>query len=183
MSMNRDDNEEAGAGNVTAFERLVDTYGSNPARWPIERRGPAEALLKSSTQAGLDARRQLAQAGALDQLLDAPVPGDAVRIANLANRIVQTSCQSAQPKASHFGRQNVRPSLVAHAHVPRLPRAGWVASALLTASLLLGIFIGPIVSTFPAFHDVADVVGLGNFGDPLELSAFEDGGLQDEDVL
>ena len=180
MTKNRDDKTTAAAGVLTAFERLVDTYGSDPARWPFERRGPAEALLRSSSLEGANARRRLAEARALDRVLAVAMPVDAAKVANLANRIVHSSRQGVRP---------ARPVLIAQQRLDRsrassrVSRTGWAAGALLAASLLLGISIAPAVSPLPAFHEVADLVGLGHLGDQLALSAGEDGGLQDEDVL
>lgn len=60
------------------FARLLDSYGSNPERWPEDERDAALALLAASTEAG--DLRDLAQP--LDQMLDHSIAGggdDALR--------------------------------------------------------------------------------------------------------
>jgi hypothetical protein len=183
MPMNRDDDRRAAAGGVDAFQQLVDAFGSVSSRWPAKRREEAEVLLRSNTPAGAAARGILAEARALDRVLASPMPINPARVASLANRIVASSRQSPRasnvvPLTSAMGKGS--PALGARS---RVPRTGWAAGALLAASLLLGISIGPAITTMPAFHDVADFVGLSHIGDQLALTGAEDGSLHDEDVL
>ncbi len=183
MPMNRDDDRMTADGGAAAFQQLVDAYGSVSARWPAGRRETAEALLRSDTPAGADARDRLAEARALDRVLATPIPVDPARVASLANRIVASSRNDIRP--SKISAAGGTPGLGSLGLVARTrePRIGWAAGALLAASLLLGISIGPAVTTTPVFHDVADFIGLSFIGDQLALSSVEDGGLQDEDVL
>jgi hypothetical protein len=171
MPMNRDDDRRAAAGGVDAFQQLVDAFGSVSSRWPAKRREEAEVLLRSNTPAGAAARGILAEARALDRVLASPMPINPARVASpRASNVV--------PLTSAMGKGS--PALGARS---RVPRTGWAAGALLAASLLLGISIGPAITTMPAFHDVADFVGLSHIGDQLALTGAEDGSLHDEDVL
>ncbi len=186
MPMNIDDNNDGGAsGGLAAFQRLVDAFGSDQSRWPAGRLAAAQTLLNSGSEQGVAARRYLAEARAFDRLLYEAVPlADAGRVANLSDRIAQAAHRTATPaNVIRLGNQANRRSLLAAAASPNLRGNGWAASALLAASLLLGVFAGPAVTSLSALHDVADAVGINMFGDQLALSAGEDGNLQDEDVL
>jgi hypothetical protein len=63
---------------LTRFQRLLDVYGADPARWPQPERDAAERLLASDAAAA----GALAQARALDALIvrDAQAPADATRV-------------------------------------------------------------------------------------------------------
>jgi hypothetical protein len=72
------------------FERLLDVYGSDRARWPVEARACAGQLVARDRSA----RRLLAEAEALDRALErAPLPSLA-REAALADRILATARRS-----------------------------------------------------------------------------------------
>src|SRR6266705_3498693 len=66
------------------FERLLDVYGSDRTRWPVEARASAGQLVARDRAA----RRLLAEAEALDRALErAPLPS-LVQEAAMAERIV-----------------------------------------------------------------------------------------------
>ena len=186
MSTNIDDNHEGGAsGGLAAFQRMVDAFGSDQSRWPANRLTAAQTLLNSASEHGVAARRYLAEARAFDRLLHEAVPmADAGRVASLSDRIAQAAHRTATPAiVIRLDNQANRRTLLPTAKRPNLRGTGWAASALLAASLLLGVFAGPAVTSLSALDDVADAVGINMFGDQLALSAGEDGNLQDEDVL
>ena len=134
--------------------------------------------MQETTSAGAAARRYLAEAQALDRVLGLETAVDPARVEALAARIVQTTRRSPRP-GKIVPLTPRKPTLAAA--VPH--RAGWAASAVLAASLLLGIFVGSGDATWPALSEVADAVGFGVLPDQLVLSSGEDGGLHDEDVL
>src|SRR6185503_12661101 len=69
---------------IAEFERLLEVYGSDRTRWPVEARAGAGQLVARDRAA----RRLLAQAEALDRALErAPLPSLA-READLAERIL-----------------------------------------------------------------------------------------------
>ena len=69
---------------IAEFERLLDVYGSDRTRWPVEARASAGQLVARDRAA----RRLLAEAEALDRTLErAPLPTLAQEAA-LAERIV-----------------------------------------------------------------------------------------------
>src|SRR6185503_20683721 len=69
---------------IADFERLLDVYGSDRTRWPVEARASAGQLVARDRAA----RRLLAEAEALDRALErAPLPTLAQETA-MAERIV-----------------------------------------------------------------------------------------------
>jgi len=126
---------------LTEFERLLDVYGGDRTRWPTEARAAAAHLVARDA----DARRVLAEADALDRVLErAPLPALAKEGA-LADRIVAAAersprivkitgarpAHSAAPAAKGSGRAPVR-----------LSSAKVGAAGLLVASLMIGVVIG-----------------------------------------
>src|SRR6185312_10617773 len=109
---------------IADFERLLDVYGSDRTRWPVEARASAGQLVARDKAA----RRLLAEAEALDRALErAPLPSLAEESAGLAERAID--------------------------NVVRLPslrtRTRWLtptgfggAAGMLAASLALGVFLG-----------------------------------------
>src|SRR5262245_35927065 len=133
---------------IAEFERLLDVYGSDRTRWPLEARSGAGQLVARDRAA----RRLLAEAEALDRALDrAPLPSLA-REAALAERILVAARRTPRmvpaPKADATA-----PSTSAGGGAIALPaaraRSQWFgrqafggAAGVLAASLLLGVFLG-----------------------------------------
>jgi hypothetical protein len=130
------------------FERLLDVYGSDRTRWPVEARASAGQLVARDKAA----RRLLAEAEALDRTLErAPLPSLAEEAA-LADRILVAARRSprmvpiVKADAARMARRAIDnvirlPSLRAR---PRwlTPTAFGSAAGMLAASLALGIFLG-----------------------------------------
>jgi hypothetical protein len=126
---------------LTEFERLLDVYGGDRTRWPTEARAAAAQLVARDG----GARRLLAEAEALDRVLErAPLPALAkegaladriVAAAQRSPRIVRISSdQSALPAA---------PAAAANGRTPlRFSSARVGAAGLLVASLMIGVVIG-----------------------------------------
>src|SRR5712671_4438213 len=75
---------------IADFERLLDVYGSDRTRWPVEARASAGQLVARDKAA----RRLLAEAEALDRTLErAPLPSLAGEAA-LADRILTAARRS-----------------------------------------------------------------------------------------
>jgi hypothetical protein len=145
------------------FERLLDVYGGDRTRWPAEARAAAAQLAARDARA----RRILAEAEALDRVLErAPLPSLAVEAA-LAERIVAAAQRSPRivkipagqssvislPGSEALAQQQVRP------WKRQLLRGDVHAAAVLAASLVVGIFIG--VSNVPqsVLPGLADLAG------------------------
>jgi hypothetical protein len=135
---------------IAEFERLLDVYGSDRTRWPVEARASAGQLVSRDRAA----RRLLGEAEALDRTLErAPLPTLAqeaaiaervIAAARRSPRIVPTARPEAAPPAAAPAADNVVRLASLRERTQRLTarRAfGGVAGALV-ASLLLGIFLG-----------------------------------------
>jgi hypothetical protein len=127
---------------------LLDVYGSDRTRWPVEARASAGQLVARDKAA----RRLLAEAEALDRTLErAPLPSLAEETA-LADRILAAARRS--PRMVPVVRADA-PGVARRAidNVVRLhnlrPRPRWMtpaglgsAAGMLAASLALGVFLG-----------------------------------------
>ena len=144
------------------FERLLDVYGGDRTRWPAEARAAAAQLVARDAKA----RRTLAEAEALDRVLErAPLPSLAVEAA-LAERIVTAAQRSPRIVKIATGQASVVSLPDGRAlPPPRSPsrkfgllRGEVRAATLLAASLMVGIFIGISnvpQSVVPALADLA----------------------------
>jgi hypothetical protein len=153
---------------LAAFERLLEVYGSDRTRWPADARAGAGHLVARDRVA----RRLLAEAEALDRVLErAPLPS-LLRESALADRIAAAALRS--PRI-------VRSSTAAAAeadgggngNVFRLAdvRGGWQwrdatkfggAASVLAASLAIGVLIGLSSSPqrlAPAFQELSGLLG------------------------
>jgi hypothetical protein len=175
-----DDRQAVGA--LQAFEAHLDRFGGDVARWPAA----AAARYLPLVEADPAAARLLAEARALDRLLDrAPVP-EAERREALAQRIVAAARADGVPQASiPTPRDRVVAFPGPKAKPARRPaRRDWQAAGLLAASLLLGIFVG-VNGTFDgAISGLTNLAGLSPEVDVMEL-AFEPSALTmfDEEAL
>jgi len=133
---------------IAEFERLLEVYGSDRTRWPVEARASAGQLVARDRTA----RRLLAEAEALDRALErAPLPSLA-RESDLAERILAAARRS--PRMVPTRKVDATSQVVAGAdNVVRLPAASqrrkWMprtaiggAASALAASLALGVFLG-----------------------------------------
>lgn len=161
------------------FERLLDVYGGDRTHWPADARAAAAQLAARDAKA----RRLLAEAEALDRVLErAPLPALA-REAALADRIVAAAQRSprivkiAGPILPEVGAAKASRGA---AWKPRLVGTELRAAGLLAASLAAGILIG--LSNLP--HSVvpalADLAGVGLDRGGYNLAQVEP---FDEDVL
>jgi len=133
---------------IAEFERLLDVYGSDRTRWPVEARASAGQLVARDRAA----RRLLAEAEALDRALErAPLPTLAQEAA-MAERIVAAARR--MPRIVAVARTEAMLPAEPADNIVRLPawrgRPQWlttrsafggVASAF-AASLVLGVFLG-----------------------------------------
>lgn len=132
---------------VAAFQDLIDAFGANADRWPAGRRSCAEALLAESPAA----RVALAEALALDAVLDATPASSAPSSVDLVDRIVARAAalgEAAQQRT--MAPTNVIPmpakrsEYVSHTGAPMSPaRSGvWRTATALAASLVTGLLVG-----------------------------------------
>ena len=126
---------------LTEFERLLEIYGSDRTRWPVAARASAGQLVTRLPAA----RRLLAEAEALDRVLERAPMTSLAREAALAERIVAAARRSPRMVATSAA---TRPP-AGEGELPNQPR-WWLtprtafggAAGALAASLVLGVLIG-----------------------------------------
>jgi len=151
---------------LTAFESVLDTFGSDPARWPSERRGRLMTLAAADTEAG----RMLREAKALDAVLAhaaGPPVGDTSALASrIAAAVANTAPGQSAPRTERTsdastpaggtpgvviawprGSENSHVAAQVSALTGATPHrdrvtGGWRVAALLAASLIVGVFVG-----------------------------------------
>ena len=178
------------------FETLLETYGSDPGRWPVLRRAEALALVGDSAAAA----RLLAEARALDGVLARSGKPDPARLQPMADIIFAAAMTAAvaapdtQSKGARIIQLPVRkrlPETLPAAPWPvrretsrpaREPET-WRAATALAASLMLGVMLG-IADLAPTSAFGFGPATEASTGDAeLVLSALHGSGLQtlDED--
>lgn len=183
------ENNKTVSDEMDALEHLLASHGADRTRWPAPERLRFAPLLSASGEA----RRRLAEAAALDRLLDlAPQPG--TNRTALAERIVAAASQeAARPQVirlpqrggvgSLFGSAAARAGAFSRAN----PGSGqWAGGALLAASLVLGAFMG----TSGAFNSAIQPLTVAAIGeseteaDASQVAFGVDGvGLFEEELL
>jgi hypothetical protein len=163
-----------------ALERLLEIYGADRTRWPARER------LRFATLVAEDAasRRLMAEASALDRLLDVAPKASADREHALKERIVAAALRQGHPKLAVVARGFESTASGWRGWVRRAPASGgWAAGGLLAASLLVGVMLGSAGTFDTAVQQVAEVAGYSTT-DTSHL-AQSDGmvGSADEDVL
>jgi hypothetical protein len=163
---------------LAEFERLLDVYGGDRTRWPVDARAAAAQLVARDKAA----QHLLSESVALDRVLErAPLPSLAVEAA-LADRIVTAAQRSPRiisigdPVAgSERDPASVGSSM---AHRRGVLPADLRKAVVLAASLMVGVYIGlsnipqQIVPTLTGASDTSGVTYNMAVADPL-----------DEDVL
>lgn len=137
--------------------RLLDSHGADRTRWPAQERLRFAGFVAESSEA----RRAVAEAEALDRLLDrAPVVAD-TRRAGLADRIAAMAAAEPAPVAANVVPLAPRTQRAGLRVASRLATSRWSAAALLAASLIVGVFAGISGRIPPAMQSVAMIAGIG----------------------
>lgn len=130
------ENDRMEEGGLTAFEQVLERYGSDRTRWPAPVRMRFARLVSEDGAA----EQRLKEAEALDRLLDlAPPP--AVDTRALADRIMAAVEGDARPVTRPTPTRAWSPEIV-RKRVATSGRTHGPAAALLAASLVLGMFSG-----------------------------------------
>lgn len=151
---------------LALLEATLETYGSDRTRWPAELRRQLSSVVSSN----VEARRILAEAKALDRLIDiAPVvPAD--RLQALSDRIVMAARTTPRVVGSS--------SLPGRKPTLSMCRENFAAGMALAASLVLGMFAGS------QQQDLAGVAGLASDATINQADASDDSDIySNEDVL
>ncbi len=178
------------------FERLLETYGSDPDRWPALRRAEALALAGESAPAA----RLLAEARALDGVLARVPQADPARMQPLSDRILAaaTAGPAPIPEAQSKGARVIqlpvrkRPAIAPPASPPRTHTVParparepgtWRAATALAASLMLGVMLGVADLAPTSAFGIGATAAAASGDAELVLSALHGSGLHtlDED--
>jgi hypothetical protein len=172
-----------------ALERLLDVYGADRTRWPARER------LRFAGIAGEDkvAARMLAEANALDRLLEQAPRASGADVEALKERIMAAALRSGAPQLAVVagGKAGVAQPNSATKRGPafatRFGRGEWPAAAMLAASLVLGVMLGSTGTLDTTMHQMAEVAGLSTDNVNTDSSQLALGdeieGQSDEDLL
>jgi hypothetical protein len=177
-------NKATQATDREALARLLEIHGADRTRWPArERLRFAGVISEDKTAAKL-----LAEAEALDRLLDQAPRASVAGIEALKERIVAAALRTHEPQLAVIaGGKKV--AVVPHAQRGRRSLTTrfveWPAAAVLAASLVLGVMLGTTGTVGTAMQEVAQVAGFGNgTSDGAQLALGDDAlGQIDEDLL
>lgn len=168
-----------------ALERLLDTYGADRTRWPARERLRFASVISDDKAAA----RMLAEAHALDRLLDRAPHATTGDLEVLKERIMSAALRS-QPtrlKVVAAGSGRKEGGNVLQLRRPSLPTrfAEWPAAAVLAASLVLGVMLGSAGTFSSTMQQVAQAAGLGDNATDSSQLALGDvvDGQADEDLL
>lgn len=148
------------ATELAALKSRLEISGADRTRWPAQERLRFASLMTQDDEA----RRLVAEATALDRLLDKVPAPDPATFGNLIDRIVA----AAEAEGSAVSAGNVisigSARKATPARIPVHQRSSWQAAALLAASLFVGAFVGTqglLGSAVPGLtggtYDVADL--------------------------
>jgi hypothetical protein len=141
-----------------ALERLLDIYGADRTRWPARERLRFAGVISEDKTAA----RMLAEADALDRLLEQAPRASSADVEALKERIMAAALRAKAPQLAVVAggkgpavKVAARPALAA-----RFARGEWRAAAMLAASLVLGVMLGSTGRLDSTFQQVAEVTVL-----------------------
>ncbi|MFQ5625388.1 MAG: hypothetical protein ACE5FM_01895 [Methyloligellaceae bacterium] len=121
--------------NLAWLETVLDTFGSDPNRWPAHERGALEALIETNA----DARRLLGEALALARVMEAAPASKAS--ASLKSRITTAINEDTGRGARIVPLQAALTRSMNSLYARSRGRAMWSAAAL-AASFAFGLYLG-----------------------------------------
>ncbi len=162
---------------LARLEEVLDTFGADPARWPVSERAALEALAGTQDQA----RRLIDEAQALERVMDtAPV----LKASHaLKARIVAAATNDPVREASVVP-ITASPGRSGHSLRARRIALIWPAAAL-AASFAFGLYLGVSDLGGQAFEGAIRVAGINvSGGDADTISWLDDrAGPDEEDLL
>jgi hypothetical protein len=177
-------NKDTQATDREALARLLEIHGADRTRWPARERLRFAGVISEDKAAA----KLLAEAEALDRLLDKAPRASAAGIDALKDRIMAAALRTHEPHLAVIAggkkiavlpqAQRGRRSLTARF-------VEWPAAAVLAASLVLGVMLGTTGTFETTMQEVAQVAGFGNgTSDTAQLALGDDAlGQIDEDLL
>ena len=173
MSMHDRQSEE-----IEALELLLEVYGADRTRWPARERLRFASLITDAPEA----QRLVAEAAALDRLLDQAPTASKEREQALNERIVV----AAQAQQNTPDRSSTAAPAIANTvrfpvwarrpqHSRSVSVSEWPAAGLLAASLIFGVMLGSAGTLDSTMQEVAEVAGLStSVGGESQLALDED---------
>jgi hypothetical protein len=161
---------------IEGLVHLLDVYGADRARWPARERLRYTGFIGDNAAA----RRIVAEAEALDGLLDMAPEPDPARVDALAQRIMATATGGARG-AARTAPAALPPAVARRAASDRL--IDWPAAALLAASLMLGVFAGTSGIAEEPLQSLAALTSPESDAARDDLAAHAPFGGDEEDVL
>jgi hypothetical protein len=161
-----------------ALERLLEVYGADRTRWPARERLRFASFI--AEDAG--AKRLLAEAAALDSLLDLAPRASEAREHALQEHIFAKAVRSSDKKLAVVGGR-ATPRKETRTVLSRLGLGGvggtrftreWPAAALLAASLMLGVYLGSAGTLDTALQQAAEATGLTVATDTTQVAVGEE---------
>jgi len=145
-----------------ALEHVLDVYGADRTRWPARERLRFASLVAEDPAA----QHLLAEASALDSLLDLAPRASAAREHALKERIVAAALRQSEPRfavvarAADAGGSTGWKAWMRRASHSRAPvSSGWAAGGLLAASLFVGVLLGSAGTFDTALQQMAEATG------------------------
>ena len=170
------------ADEMEALSRVLDAFGSDRSRWPA---GAAERFRPLLAEAP-EARALLAEARALERVLDRAPQPSGERMRALTERIVAAAetCEVQAARTSGIrGRVVALPTRVRD--IGRAAAAAdrnvWQTAALLAACLVAGIYLGASPVLTPVLQDLAESIGVTSDLDSTSYAFFDES--LEEDAL
>lgn len=170
-----------------ALERLLDVYGADRTRWPARERLRFAGIVSEDKLAA----RMLAEANALDRLLEQAPRASAAEVDALKERIMAAALRTGAPQLAVVAAGKPGSAKVVSLAARRAPmiarfaRGEWPAAAVLAASLVLGVMLGSAGTFNSTLEEVAQVAGFDSTAaDSSQLALGDDTyGQMDEDLL
>lgn len=165
-----------------ALARLLEIHGADRTRWPARERLRFAGIISDDKGAA----RLVAEAEALDLLLDRAPRVSEAKIDALKERIVAAALRSERPKLTAVagGRSAPKAWLGQLRRPSWTSRSEWPAAAVLAASLVVGVVLGSAGTFDTTMQRMASVAGLSTAGDGTNLALGEELlGSSDEDML
>lgn len=144
-----------------ALQRLLEIHGADRTRWPARERFRLAGVIGEDRLAA----KMLAEAQALDRLLDRAPRASKARIEALEGRIVAAALRSHPPRLTAIAGRKSAPTKgrlgfgQLRASASALKFAEWPAAAVLAASLVVGVMLGTAGTLDTTMQDVAKVTG------------------------
>ncbi len=162
---------------LARLEEMLDTFGADPARWPVSERAALEALAGTQDQA----RRLIDEAQALERVMDtAPV----LKASHaLKARIVAAAANDAVREARVLP-ITASPGRSEHSLRVRRSALMWPAAAL-AASFAFGLYLGVSGVGGQAFEGAFQIAAINGAGGDEEAIFWleDDSGPDAEDML